>query len=388
MVNTGFLPVPPDKGGSIELHTYYLSNELARLGNEIDYVTNVNPTASFRYGVTVHELPRIPFDFHGNYLQTLLGFGIGGSFAFVKAVKAINKSRYDIVHIHGHVPSFCLLPLKKKSTFIFTAHNPNAWMVKSFSKLKQTFRQLFFKSVELKIIRNVDCVITVGKGLKNELVDRFKICPEKVKVIPNGVDTDLFRPSIDNSKDVVRRYQLPEDYVLFVGRLVEQKGVHFLLKAIKGTQIHVVIVGGGPLFSYLKELCQHLEIIEQVHFTGGVPLSDLRKIYSQAKLSVIPSVAEGFPGGLVGLEAMASGLPIVASRIEGIESIVSDAYNGFLFHAGSIEELRSCLIRLFEDETLVKMMGRRSRRIAKDHFSWTSIAKKTFQLYKDLLNKN
>jgi len=388
MVNTGFLPVPPDKGGSVELHTYYLSNELARLGNEIHYVTGVNPGAFFQQGVFIHKLPWIPFNFHGNYLQTLLGFGIGGSFAFLKAVNAINENRYDIVHIHGHIPGVSLLPLKSKSKFLFTAHNPNPWMVESFSPLKQAFRQLSFKSIELRIIRKVDCVIVVGESLKKELINRFKVCPEKVKVVPNGVDTNIFRSNIEGSGEVKIKYQLPENYALFVGRLVEQKGVQYLLRAIKGTRIHVVIVGGGPLFSYLKGLCQSLKIVKQVHFVGGVPLCDLRRIYSQARMFVLPSVAEGFPGGLVGLEAMASGLPIVASRISGIESVVYDGYNGFLFDVGDVEELRHHLVLLSENESLARVMGKYSRKIAEEKFSWTCIAERIFQLYKELLSEN
>jgi glycosyltransferase involved in cell wall biosynthesis len=383
MVNTGFLPVPPDKGGSVELHSYYLSNELAKLGSEIHFVTGVNPEASFHQGVILHKLPWIPFNFHGNYFQMLLSFGIGGSFAFMKSLKAINNEHFDIIHIHGHVSGFCLLPLNKKAKFIFTAHNPNPWMVESFSQFKQIFRELAFRSIELKIIRNVDCVITVGKSLKNEFVNRFKVCPEKVKIIPNGVDTDLFHPNIIGSEDVLTRYHLPEDYILFVGRLVEQKGIQFLLKAIKGTRINVVIVGGGPLFSYLKDLCQRLDIVERVHFIGSIPLNDLRKIYSQAKFFVLPSIAEGFP--LVGLEAIASGLPLVVSKIKGIEDIVIDEYNGILFNVGNVNELRCCLNQLFEDNSLAKVMGVRSRKIAEDKFSWREIAKQTLRLYEEIL---
>ena len=386
MVNTGFLPVPPNRGGSVEMHTYYLCNELAKLGNEIHYVTSVNPSAIFQRGVVLHKLPWIPFDFHGNYLKTMLGFGIGGFFAFIKALKVMNGNEYDIVHVHGHVPGFCLLPLKRKSIFIFTAHNPNPWMVESFSRLKQAFRICAFKTIELKIAMNADCVITVSERLKKEFVHRFGVPSEKIRVIPNGVDINLFRPTVSNSNEILSKYQLPEDYVLFVGRLVEQKGVQFLLKAVKGTNIHVAIVGGGTLYSYLKELSKRLGISKQVHFIGSVPLEDLRKIYSKAKFCVIPSVAEGFPCGLVGLEAMASGLPIVASRIEGIEEIVVDGYNGFLFEKGDVKKLRLHLTKLIEDEKLVKIMGKRSRKIVEDKFSWSVVAQKTFQLYKDLLD--
>jgi len=387
MVNTGFLPVPPDKGGSIEMHTYYLSNELAKLGVEVHYVTSVNYYASFHKRVSLYKLPRIPFNFHGNYLQTLLGFEIGGFFSFLQALRAINQSKYDIIHLHGQVPAFHMVPLKKKSLFIFTVHNPNPWMVKSFSSLKQAFRQLTFKSIELTIINHADCVITVGECLRDELINRFNICPEKIKVIPNGVDTNVFRPDIENSKKVLTKYKLPENYALFVGRLVEQKGLHYLLRAINGTKIPVVIVGSGSLLPYLRRLCFNLGISKQVYFIGSVPLHELRKIYSLARLFVLPSVAEGFPVGLVGLEAMASGLPLIVPRIKGVESIVHEGYNGVLFNVGDIKSLRDKLIWLFENEDVAKIMGRRSRIIAKRKFSWTSIAKKTLQLYDDLIKR-
>jgi glycosyltransferase involved in cell wall biosynthesis len=384
MVNTGFLPVPPIKGGSVELHTYYLSNELAKLGAEIHYVTSINPGATFNNKVILHKLPWIPFNFHGSYVKTTLSFCVGGFLAFLKAIKALTEDKYDIVHVHGHLSGFLLSPLRSKSIFVFTAHNPNPWMVQSFSKFKQAYRVWAFKKIELKIAKAVDCLITVSEQLKNEFVTRFNICPKKIKVIPNGVDANFFRPNIENSEDVLLKYHLPEEYILFVGRLVEQKGIQFLLRALKGTDINLVIVGGGPLFSYLRKLCEHLKITDQVYFIGSVPIYDLRKIYSRASFLVFPSVAEGFP--LVILEAMASGLPIVASSIKGVDSIVHNGYNGFLFEMNNVEDLHSKIIRLYGNKSLSKAMGVRSRKIVENEFSWTVVAKKTFQLYTDLLN--
>jgi glycosyltransferase involved in cell wall biosynthesis len=385
MVNTGFLPVPPDKGGSIESHAFYLSNELARLGNEVHFVTSVNPRASFHDKVILHKLPRIPFKFHGTYSQTLVSFGVGGFFASLRAMYAISSNEYDIIHIHGHVPGFFLIPFIKSVRSIFTVHNPNPWMVRSTSMFKQAFREVAFKSVELKIIKNVDYVIAVSEGLRDELVKRFEMPSEKVKVIPNGVDINLFRPKIHGYGHIIEKYELPQEYVLFVGRLVEQKGLHYLLNAIKGTSIHVVIVGDGPLFSYLNTLAQRLGISEQIRFVGAVPLDDLTRIYSAAKLFVIPSVAEGM--ALVGLEAMASGLPIIASRIPGMEKIVVDGYNGFLFDVGDVEKLRGYMLLLLkEDVDLAKRMGERSRKIVESQYSWEHIAKKTYMVYQEVIN--
>jgi glycosyltransferase involved in cell wall biosynthesis len=388
MVNTGLIPVPPEKGGSIELHTYYLANELAKLGNEIHYVTSTNPNAVFDERVILHELPRIQFNFHGSSIQMLLGLGIGGICAFFRALAAICSDNYDIVHIHGHATAFCLLPLKKKSVFVFTAHNPNPWMVQSFSSLKQGFRRWAFKLIEGKIIRNVACVITVGETLKKEIIQRFNVSPGKIKVIPNGVDTNVFRPNMDHCDEVLAKYGLHQGYVLFVGRFVEQKGLHYFLRAIKGAKVNVVIVGGGSLESDLRKLCRQLGIVDQVRFIGSVPLSDLRRIFSAARLFVLPSVAEGFPGGLVTLEAMASGLPIVASNIGGITDVVEDGYNGFLFRVGDVDGMRNAITKLAQDKSLAESMGRLSREIVEKRFSWTSIAKKTLAVYEELLNKH
>jgi glycosyltransferase involved in cell wall biosynthesis len=386
IVNTGFLPVPPEKGGSIELHTYHLANGLAKLGNEVHYVTSVNPQASFEKGVFLHKIPWIPFNFHGNYLETLSSFAVGGFLSFLNSVEGVNNFKFDIIHVHGHIPALLLLPLRKRATFVFTVHNPNAWMVISSSYLKQVFRQLIFKSVELRIIRDSDCVITVGEGLRDELIDRFKVHRGKISVIPNGVDTDFFKPRIAGSEAVLRRYNLPKEYALFVGRLVEQKCVHYMLEATKGTRIHFVIVGEGPLLSHLKKTCEQLEITEQVHFIGAVPMDDLRRIYCQAKLFVLPSVAEGLP--LVALEAMACGLPIIASRIPGITNVVSDGHNGFLFDVGDVEQLRHRLVQVFSDSSLTAKMGECSRQLAEDQFSWFSIARRTLKLYQSLLRND
>jgi len=356
------------------------------LSNEVHFVTSINPRASFHDKVILHKLPRIPFKFHGNYLQTLVSFGVGGSLASLRAMYALSSNEYDIIHIHGHAPGFFLIPFIKSiksAKSIFTVHNPNPWMVRSTRMFKQAFREVIFKSVELRIIKNVDYVIAVSEGLRDELVKRFGIPSEKVRVIPNGVDVNLFRPKMYGSEHIIKKYGLPQEYVLFVGRLVEQKGLHYLLNAIEGTSIHVVIVGDGPLFSYLKTLTQRLGISEQVRFVGAVPLDDLTRIYSAAKLFVIPSVAEGM--ALVGLEAMASGLPIISSRIPGMEKIVVDGYNGFLFNVGDVEKLRKYMILLLkEDVDLAKRMGERSRKIVESQYSWEQVTKKTISLYKEI----
>lgn len=382
LVNTGILSVPPQRGGAIELHTYYLANELASLGNEVHYVTNANENASFVPGVILHRLSDLPFSFQGGYLETMSSYAIGGVLASCKALTALRTHRYDVVHGHGNVSTALLLPLAKKSRCVFTVHNPTPQMLISSSSIKQALRTIAFSVFDLRILRNVDSIITVSEYLKKEIVSRLGIETEKVNVIVNGVDIKNFKPLDPDSARIRRKYGLPEEFALFVGRLVEQKGVHFLIKSLAGTKLHAVIVGGGPLFSHLQTLCRRLGVESQVHFVGVIPPDELTKFYAEATVFVVPSLAEGLP--LVGLEAMASGLPIVGTRVSGVDEIINHGYNGFVIRLGDIEQLRQSLVQLFEDSSLRSTMGAHSRKTAEAQFSWEQVAKQTFELYKSL----
>lgn len=388
LVNTGYLPAPPISAGplisgSIELHSYHLANELARLGNDVHYVTSVSKNASFLNGVTLHKFPGSPLSFKSSYPEITVNLAIGGSLAFGKALEAIRQNNYDIIHGQGSISSAPLLFLKKKSKYVYTVHNRTPWMITSDFSFAQAFRKVTFGLFDLRVIKNSDRVITVSENLKKEVVNRFGIDPMKVKAIPNGVDSRLFKPSIPNSASIRSKYKINHDYALFVGRLVEEKAVHTIIKAIGGTNLHAVIVGDGSLLPFLKNLSARLGVDQQIHFTGPVPRNELPKFYAQATLFVIPSSAEvGSP--LAGLEAMASGLPIIATYTSGISGIVNHEYNGFITETRDTEKLRERLIQLFEDASLREIMGKRSRRIVETQYSWEQIARQTLHLYEEI----
>lgn len=383
VVNTGILSVPPQKGGAIEMHTYYLANELARLGNDVHYVTSINKNAKFDYRVTLHRLPELSFSFQGGYPETILSHVIGGFLSFLKASRAIEGQRYDVVHGHDSVSTALLLPLTKRLGSVFTVHNATSWTLPSSSALKQALRRVAFSSLDLRIIHSIDRMIAVSEQLKTELVNRLEAEASRVKVIPNGVDTKIFQPIVPGSTSIRKKYGIDGQYSLFVGRLVEQKGVRFLIEAIVGTRLHAVIVGGGPLLSHLQSLSRRLEVDKQIHFVGAVPSEELPSFYAEASTFVIPSLAEGLP--LVGLEAMASGLPLIGTDISGIEDIIRHGHNGFRIKPGDTAQLQQRLIQLFEDASLRKTMGAHSREIAQRCYSWEQVAKRTLELYQTLV---
>lgn len=391
VLNTGYFPVPPISassliGGSIELHTYYLANELANLGNEVHYVTSVSSGASFASGVTVHKLPNLSICYSRKYAEVAMNFAIGGFLSFAAAIKELGERTYDIVHAHGNISAGLLYPLMKKSKRIFTVHNRTPWMMKSATSVVQALRQTSFYALDMRAIKNADRVITVSENLRKELIDHFKVDPEKTRAIPNGVDLKLFRPSIPHSEAIRIEYGIDSDYALFVGRLVEEKAVDIMIRAIADTGIHLVIAGDGPMLPYLKDLARQLKVDQRVHFLGPVPREKLPSLYSQAALSVLPSMTE-VGSSLSGLEAMASGLPVVASYASGAHGVVRHGYNGFVIDSRNIELIREKLVQLSKDAALRELMGRRSRQIAMQDYSWQETAKQTLHVYEEVLRR-
>jgi glycosyltransferase involved in cell wall biosynthesis len=206
--------------------------------------------------------------------------------------------------------------------------------------------------------------------------------PVPVRVIPNGVDSDFFAPDphIGAMVDPVFR-------ILFVGRLHEQKNVAMLLRELADlrerriTPMQVDIVGDGPLQKQLAELAQTLGLSGQVVWHRWCGKEQVASMYRHASCFVNPSFYEGMPNTV--LEAMASGLPVVASDIGGHNELVVPGVTGFLFDLAKPGELHRCLIRLSESSELRQTVGAAARRAVLARHSWVRVASE----YVDLLQE-
>jgi glycosyltransferase involved in cell wall biosynthesis len=213
---------------------------------------------------------------------------------------------------------------------------------------------------------------------------------EKILVIPNGVDLEEFQTQL--SREQCRsRLGLPQDKViiLFFGNLIPYKAPDVLLRAFARVQeeheeVMLLYVGRGPLQDELEVLARQLGV--EVRFAGYVKDQDKALYYQAADIFCLPSVnlAEAF--GIVNLEAMASGLPIVASRLGGIPDIVREGENGILFEPGKVEELARALRYLVENPEERERMGQAGKRLVRD-YSWEEIARRTEAVYLELLEE-
>jgi glycosyltransferase involved in cell wall biosynthesis len=226
----------------------------------------------------------------------------------------------------------------------------------------------------LRVIwQNAAAVVANSDGLR-QLAQAFDARFE-IPVIPNGIDLVSYRTA-------GRDWAFPR--LLSAGRIVHQKGLDLAMRALGGLkelnwEWH--IAGDGPQIPLLRSLAQELGIDDRVHFLGWQSREQLMKCYGQANVFLFPSRHEGMPNAL--LEAMASGLPVVASCIAGNEELVVDGETGYLVPSEDVESLQAALQRLLSDAALREQMGSASRQYVEANYSWESTA----QQYALLLEK-
>ncbi|UYN88676.1 MAG: glycosyltransferase family 4 protein [Anaerolineales bacterium] len=226
------------------------------------------------------------------------------------------------------------------------------------------------RKLEEKVFRGADWITVTTTKMAESVVERYKIAPEKIGVIPNYVETDRFRPSDSEQREKLR--------VGFVGRLDAQKNLHNLITAVVDMDIEVWLIGYGPLQEELERFAEGT--VAQFKFLGNVANHELPLMLNQCDIFVMPSLYEGHPKAL--LEAMACGLPALGTRVPGIQEIITDGENGLLSETGAAS-LREGLQRLIDDPALRQRLGRAGREYVEAHFALERIV----NLEMNLLNR-
>ena len=230
-----------------------------------------------------------------------------------------------------------------------------------------------------------DAVIAVSQEMRRDIRRCYDIPEERIAVIHNGVDPETFRPR--DGRATVRKYRIPSPFILFVGRLTRQKGVFELLKAMEHVtkRVTLVLVTGKPdTPGIVDELRAALKGRRNVLWLNTMLTEkELVDLYNEAEVFVCPSAYEPF--GIINLEAMACGTPVVASRVGGITEVVVDGETGFLVPPGDFGMLAERLTRILSDPELARRMGEAGRRRVLRAFSWDRIAQRVVELYRTLL---
>ena len=239
--------------------------------------------------------------------------------------------------------------------------------------------------IEKTSVEAADRVIAVSRQMREDILAHFRVAPERVVVIHNGIDPNQFRRT--EARDVLARRGVREPYVLFVGRITDQKGIFHLLEAAPKLPpgVQVVLCASAPdtpeIEACLKRaLPEHPNV---VWIGEMVPVEEVVQLYSHAAVFVCPSVYEPF--GLINLEAMACETPVVASAVGGILEVVEDGKTGVLVEPGRPDALVAAICALLEDPARGRAMGRAGRRRVEAHFSWVRVATRTREVYQDAI---
>ena len=295
-------------------------------------------------------------------------------------VGLLRSERFDLIHAHwlipqGLVSALSLLIMRQKIPLLCTSHGGDLYALRG--KVLQ----------RLKLwIMDKSAALTVVSGAMKSMVVDMGIVSDKVEVIPMGVDLKgLFTPD----PSVLRK----TDELLFVGRLVDVKGLEILLEAMpkvlaKYPSMRLTIAGAGPLERKLRELAGELNITDKVDFLGMAPQSKLPSLYQQATLAVFPFVVtksgiqEGF--GLVVVEAMGCACPVIAGDLPAMNDTIKNGENGLLFPSGNTQALADAIIKLLDDPVLRARLAGEGRKSVVQKFDWEVIAGKYAQIFERL----
>ena len=371
------LKFPPAIGG-LENHVYELSREQALMGHEVHvimpyFATIVN--GPFRIHVIkvggIRPMADSPFFGKLSVFARIVIFQL---LTIPLLVRLDSKYNFDVFHVHGDwslavLGSFIKLLLKKP--VFLTIHA---------SMKGGLWSRLGRMGIEPFLI--VDKIVTVSEEIKKQLSDAG-VPASKISVISSGVWLSRFY--------MVKKYYLKKDNptILFVGRLRRVKGVRILIEAFRlvlgaFSQARLLIVGDGPSKAELEELSSKMGLRKHVKFFGTVPHHHIPKYLSMADVFVLPSIetsqekGEGRPTAL--MEAMAAGVPVVASRIGGIPEIVKHGKNGLLVKPGDYAELADTIIKVLSDPLLASQLGFEASKSATE-YDWCKIAKKVCEVY-------
>jgi D-inositol-3-phosphate glycosyltransferase len=242
---------------------------------------------------------------------------------------------------------------------------------------------------ERNVARGADQIVCASDSERSTLIERYGVAPSQLTTIPCGVDVDRFRPM--DSQECRRKLGLDPDLpvLLFIGRIEPLKGIDVLIRAsaqLDG-RFQLLVVGGDEKDALrkggLESLARDMGVHGRVIFADAVPHQELVRYYNAASICVMPSYYESF--GLVALEAMACGVPVIASRVGGLKETVRDGQTGYLVPWRCPEPFAERLDLLLTNEPLRRSLGEEAREVAQ-RYRWPVIAAQVEDVYHELVS--
>ncbi|HZW83398.1 MAG TPA: glycosyltransferase family 4 protein, partial [Candidatus Deferrimicrobium sp.] len=290
---------------------------------------------------------------------------------------------FALIHAHDWLVCHAAKALKHKlniplvATIHATEHGRNNGI---FSDLQHSIHKL-----ESELCYQAEKVIVCSKYMENEVKEIFQLPFEKVLALPNGIDPNLLRSSTRETSKYPSKLK-SEQVVLFIGRMVREKGVHVLLEASPQIleafpEARIVCAGTGPMLEELRTIAIRLGVSERVSFPGYVTDEERNRLFANADVAVFPSLYEPF--GIVALEAMATGAPVVVSDAGGLNDVVEHGRNGLKVYAGNPQSLADQIKGMLANPLWARSLARTAA-LEIGKFDWSRIAARTLEVYNQI----
>jgi N-acetyl-alpha-D-glucosaminyl L-malate synthase BshA len=381
---------------------YELAKRLNEKEFEIIVLTPHHPDTKLKETVDGMNVYRFPYFYPFKYQKLVYGGGVSYNIKnsylakiqvplfflseLFYAFKIIRKEKIDVIHSHWLVPQGLVGAICKRIfgiAHIATVHGSDVNTIK---------KSKFFSLICSFIIHNSDKITANSNYTKNIVLSIDNKAKNKVEVVPMGIDINRFK-SEDNTN--LKEVLGAEYLILSVGRLIDWKGTKYLIKAMKEVikkfpNSKLVIGGNGPEKGNLERLTEELNLKKNVIFAGYIEDIDLPEYYGFADVFCLPSInlnGQTEALGVVLLEAMACGTPVIGSDVGGIPDIIKDGYNGFLVSEKSPEGLADKIIELVSNEKMAEEFSINGLKIVKERFSWEIVTERFYRLYEQILEE-
>ena len=373
---------PPRIVGGIARVVHDLSHKLVKDGHEVTVVTYKDGNAldyEDDKGVKVYRVNNYMIS-PNNFIDWIMQLNFN---MVAKASQIINEQgKFDCIHAHDWLVAYAAKTLKNsyEIPIVATIHATESGRNSGIHDETQRY----INDTEWLLTYEATEVIVNSNYMKCELQRLFGLPFEKINVVPNGINLNNFS-GVEKDYDFRRQYAMDnEKIILYVGRLVYEKGIQNLISAMPKIlqgyhDTKLVIAGKGGMFDELKAQSDSMGLGNKVYFTGYLNSKQVQKMYKCADIAVFPSTYEPF--GIVALEAMLAGIPTVVSDVGGLNEIVEHGVDGMKSYAGNPNSIADSVLTLLYDHQLCDNISKNAKNKVKEQFNWNKIAQDTHFIY-------
>ncbi|MEJ2281125.1 MAG: glycosyltransferase family 4 protein [Candidatus Bathyarchaeota archaeon] len=376
---------PPRVVGGIARHCEGLAKALVKLNHKVHLFTLDFPGTPNYEEIDGVKIYRASTELgHPNFLTWVLMFN---HFLSKRMADVTGKVDFDLMHVHDWLAAFSGISFKHylKKPMVLTVHSTEIGRAQGLHS-PDSFA---INGIEWWATYESNRVIVCSHSMKDEICNHFNIPAEKVDVIPNAIDATKYHTSSDRGS-VRQRFGVGwgEKLVLCVGRLVPQKGIEYFIRAIpkiaqRFPEAKYIIVGEGWSRDILEAEARASGYAHKIKFTGFASDQDVINLMSSADVLVVPSIYEPF--GIVALEGMATGVPVVASQVDGLAEIIDHERTGIFVFPRSPESIAWGIGRVLSDYDHAKWMVENAKEKLHKAYSWEAVAMKTVEVYKKVV---